>query len=75
MRIARGSYRIEQCKPHPALVAVSWMDSKSVSMIANAVQHCKLVQLRRDWKIFNCSLAKIVVDARRRMNHDEYNFT
>ncbi|RAW29052.1 hypothetical protein PC110_g14590 [Phytophthora cactorum] len=30
----RGTYRLAQAKPFPELVAVSWMDSKSVSMIA-----------------------------------------
>ncbi|KAE8969146.1 hypothetical protein PR001_g27585, partial [Phytophthora rubi] len=33
-RMARGSYRIAQCKPHPSLVAVSWMDAKPASMLA-----------------------------------------
>eukprot|EP00644_Phytophthora_capsici_P017050 jgi/Phyca11/130228/e_gw1.92.39.1 len=32
--MARGTYRIAQCKKYPELVAVSWMDSKPVSMLA-----------------------------------------
>ncbi|POM69866.1 Hypothetical protein PHPALM_13809 [Phytophthora palmivora] len=30
----RGTYRIAQCKDHPNLVAVSWMYSKTVNLIA-----------------------------------------
>ncbi|OWZ05992.1 LOW QUALITY PROTEIN: hypothetical protein PHMEG_00021815 [Phytophthora megakarya] len=33
-RMARGTYRIAQCRDHPELVALSWMDSKPVNMIA-----------------------------------------
>ncbi|ETL77393.1 hypothetical protein L917_21663, partial [Phytophthora nicotianae] len=34
MHIARGSYRIAQCTSHPELVALSWMDSRPVNMLA-----------------------------------------
>ncbi|POM68749.1 Hypothetical protein PHPALM_15049 [Phytophthora palmivora] len=47
-RMRRGTYRIAQARDHPGLVALSWMDSKPVNMLATGCSTMSTSMLRTE---------------------------
>ncbi|POM74928.1 Hypothetical protein PHPALM_8034 [Phytophthora palmivora] len=47
-RMPRGTYRIAQARDHPGLVALSWMDSKPVNMLATGCSTMSTSVLRTE---------------------------
>jgi hypothetical protein len=60
----RGTYRIAQARDHPELVALSWMDSKPVNMLATgcSTQVTSVLRTKKDGTRSTVPCPQLVVD-------------